>query len=75
MKLLFVLWATGVAASVSLGQDKTPRDWWHPVATFENAKSCRDYVGGHPAYAKRMICLRMKEDRAAVAVSQKEQPK
>ena len=75
MKLLFVLWAVGISPTISLGADTTPRNWWHPVATFENAKSCRDFAGEHPTYAKRMICLRMKEDRVAIAISQKEQPR
>ena len=73
MKYLFVLWAVGVA--VNTGADKAPRDWWHPLATFETFKSCRDFAGDHPSYAKRMICLRMNKERAAVVVSQKAQPR
>ena len=75
MKLLFVLWAVGISPVINLGADKAPRDWWHPVTTFVNEKSCRTFAGSNPTYAKRMICLRMKEDRAAVVVSQKEQPR
>ena len=58
-----------------MGADKSPRDWWHPVATYETFKSCKDFANSHPKYAKRMICLRMKSDRAFSSVSQKGQPR
>ena len=72
-KLVFVLWALGVTGP--MGNDRAPRDWWHPTGIYTTFKDCKDFAGAHPKYAQRMICLRMRYDRALVALPQKDQPR
>ena len=72
-KLVFVLWSLGV--TVSTGHDTAPRDWWHPTGIYNTFKDCKTFAGNNPKYAWRMICLRMRYDKALVALPQKDQPR